>query len=327
MPGKGDQLGPEFPRRDPGCAHGKPEAEARLRAPRAGFEFSRRPQGAERLTPVADPLRRKPPADKPTGECQPGSGSRLQTPGRSFLPGTSPRSRRGRRAPRPPPPRPEQRTGSRGPRKANKRPGRAGPVSRAQHRPAGPHRGLPYPEPRPSQPQPRRRAWDAGPAHDADSRPQSAGLSSGPAPGRSHRPLLKDRQAAPRTKPARGHMRTRRCQSRLAIQPGHLEPSNRRPGRAQVQRPAAARRHRPRPSSIRPRRLGATGCSALPDSSATTYREAGPRGGQRSEEGAREITTLIIFPGAQSGHATHLLRTFDGSRCPRRKVLKPQLGV
>lgn len=270
-------------------------------SPHPGFESSRQPRRAETLTPVADPLR-KPPADKPTDECRPGSGSRLRAPGRSFLPGrggVSPRSRRGGRAPRPLPPLPEQRTGSRGPREANKRPGRAGPVSRAQHRPAGPHGDLPYPEPRPSQPQPRRRAWDAGPAHDADSRPRSAGLSSGPAPGRSHRPLLKDRQAAPRTKPARGHMRPRRCQSRLAIQPGHPEPSNRRPGRAQVQHPAAARRPRPGPGSIQPRHFGSTrSVLALPDSSATTYREAGPGGGQRAEEGAREITTLIIIAGA-----------------------------
>lgn len=171
-------------------------------------------------------------------------------------------------------------------------------MSRAQHRPAGPHGGLPYPEPRPSQPQLRRRAWDAGPAHDADSRPRSAGLSSGPAPGRSRRPLLKDRQAAPRTKPARGHMRPRCCQSRLAIQPGHPEPSNRRPGRAQVQRSAAARRPWSGPGGNNPRRLGAIRCLALPDSSATAYREAGPRGGQRSEEGALQITTLIIIPRA-----------------------------
>lgn len=140
----------------------------------------------------------------------------------------------------PPPPHPELRTGSHGPRKTNKRPGRVGPLPRRQPRSASSHGGLSYLEPRPSQAQPRRRAGDAGPAHAADSQPQCAGLSSGLAPGRSRRPLLKDRQAAPRTKPARGHMRPRRCQSRLAIQPGHLEPSNRRPGRAQVQRPAAA---------------------------------------------------------------------------------------
>lgn len=79
-----------------------PKARPRLRAreaggggpaegsPRPGFEFSRRPRGAERLTPVADPLRRTPPADKPTDESPPGSGSRLQAPGRSFLPGGLP---------------------------------------------------------------------------------------------------------------------------------------------------------------------------------------------------------------------------------------------
>jgi hypothetical protein len=67
-------------------------------------------------------------------------------------------------------------------------------------------RRLPYPEPRSSQPQSRWRAGGAGPAHAADSRPRSPGLSSGPAPGRSRRPLLKDRQTARRTKPARGHM-------------------------------------------------------------------------------------------------------------------------
>ncbi|XP_066110625.1 hyaluronidase PH-20 [Saccopteryx bilineata] len=56
-------------------------------------------------------------------------------------------------------------------------------------------RGNFSPELRPSQPLPRRHAGGAGPAHAADSRPRSAGLSSGPAPGRSHRPLLKDWQA------------------------------------------------------------------------------------------------------------------------------------
>lgn len=55
-------------------------------SPHPGFESSRQPRRAETLTPVADPLR-KPPADKPTDECRPGSGSRLRAPGRSFLPG------------------------------------------------------------------------------------------------------------------------------------------------------------------------------------------------------------------------------------------------
>ena len=148
-------------------------------------------------------------------------------------------------APRPGPARTQASASSSGgahgiarPQKGEQRPGRWALVPRHQPRPAGSHDGLPYPEPRPSQAQPRRHAGDAGPAHAADSRQQSAGLSSNPAPGRSRRPLLKDRQAAQRTKPARGHMRPRRCQSRLAIQPGHPESSNRRPGRAQVQRRA-----------------------------------------------------------------------------------------
>ncbi|KAH0504581.1 hypothetical protein LTLLF_182465 [Microtus ochrogaster] len=70
---------------------------------------------------------------------------------------------------------------------------------------ACPARAASYRDPRPSQPQPGRCSRGAGSAHAADGRPRSPRLSSGPAPGRSRRPLLKDRQAARRTKPARGH--------------------------------------------------------------------------------------------------------------------------
>lgn len=177
------------------------------------------------------------------GETRGRKAARLWIPaadGRALPPTREPPRSPARRAPRLPPPSVEERIGSRGPRRANKRPGRAVPVPRAQPRPSDPHRGLPYPEPRPSQPQPRRCAGDASPAHAADSRPRSAGLSSGPAPVRSRRPLLKDRQAAPRTKPARGHMRPRRCQSHLAIQPGH--PS--RPIRGRAGSRCSARRRR-----------------------------------------------------------------------------------
>lgn len=188
----------------------------------------------------------------------------MEKSGGDRLPGRgSPRRRRG-----PAPSRdPRETHVPRGLRKGNKRPGQPGsaphpgrvrclaPTPGLPSRPAP--RWLPYPEPRPLQPQPRRRAGDAGPAHVADSRPLSAGLSSGPAPGRSRRPLLKDLQAAPRTKPARGHLRPRRCQSRLAIQRGRPEPSNRRSGRVQVQSQAAARRLPPGLGEHRGRRGGA----------------------------------------------------------------------
>lgn len=97
------------------------------------------------------------------------------------------------------------------PRAANKRPtGRPCQAPRLPSRrcppgQASPARAASYRDPRPSQPQPGRCSRGAGSAHAADGRPRSPRLSSGPAPGRSRRPLLKDRQAARRTKPARGH--------------------------------------------------------------------------------------------------------------------------
>lgn len=97
------------------------------------------------------------------------------------------------------------------PRAVNKRPaGRPCQAPRLPSRccPPGqacPARAVSYRDPRPSQPQPGRCSRGARSAHAADGRPWSPRLSSGPAPGRSRRPLLKDRQAARRTKPARGH--------------------------------------------------------------------------------------------------------------------------
>lgn len=236
-----------------------------------------------------------------------GPQSPLRTGGRSLLPGSLPAAPPGPARTRPLPLRPEKRTESRGPRKANKRPGRAGPVSGAQALRS--HCCLPYPEPRPSQPQPRRRAGDACPAHAADSRPRSAGLSSGPAPGRSRRPLLKDRQAAPRTKPARGYMRPSGCQSRLAIQQGHPEPSNRRPSRAQVQRWLAG-----------PSRVGQQTQLTRHNSALRVVREPQhhlPRSlpEEWAEVGRERWRNYNVdyHSGGQFGHATHLLRTFDGS--------------
>lgn len=177
-------------------------------------------------------------------------------------------------------------------------------MPRHQPRPAGSHGGLPYPEPRPSQAQPRRHAGNADPAHAADSRQQSAGLSSDPAPGRSRRPLLKDRQAAPRTKPARGHMRTRRCQSRLAIQPGHPESSNRRPGRAQVQRPAVA-------WGPQPDRAASPAGPAVRFTGEPQHHLPRSRPALRAKVGrARRRNYNADHPSVgQSGHASHLLRT------------------
>lgn len=127
-------------------------------------------------------------------------------------------ARSARAARRAPPPRGrsttpgcEARPPRRVPRAANKRPtGRPCQAPRLPSRrcPPGqacPARAASYRDPRPSQPQPGRCSRGAGSAHAADGRPRSPRLSSGPAPGRSRRPLLKDRQAARRTKPARGH--------------------------------------------------------------------------------------------------------------------------
>ena len=53
---KGDQLGPEFPTREPGRVLGKARPEAQLRdSPRPGFEFSS-PEKRD-LTALTDPLR------------------------------------------------------------------------------------------------------------------------------------------------------------------------------------------------------------------------------------------------------------------------------
>ncbi|KAF7475921.1 Hypothetical predicted protein [Marmota monax] len=147
---------------------------------------------------------------------------------------------------------------------ANKRPGRPGSAPRPRDwcpRPAQACSAAPrlsYPEPRPSQPQPRRRAGDPGPAHAADSRQRRAGLSSGPAPGRSRRPLLKDRRAARRTKPARGQMQS--CTANLFSRYSGVTPSRPIGGQAG-------------PRCYAPQRLR---CSAAPARVLTASRAARP---------------------------------------------------
>lgn len=222
---KGDQLGPEFPRREPGrvLEKARPEAQLRFWRPRVRILRPRR----SRLDSTHRPLEVK------TSRRE----ARRRTPARLRVPAADDRARSSSVA-SPGPGRAQrtqasasssggERTGSRGPRKANKRPGRAAFQCPATVRqPAGSHGGLPLPEPRLSQAQPRRHARGTlAPLMLRTVGSKAPASAPTQRQGRSRRPLLKDRQAAPRTKASAGHMRTRR-QSRLgADTAGHPESS------------------------------------------------------------------------------------------------------
>lgn len=150
---------------------------------------------------------------------------------RALLLRSLPAARRAQRAPKPPPPRPEERTGSRGPRESEQRPGRAAPCPATNP-------GLPVPTAAsptgtaaltgPAPPtRERRRPRSCCGQSAAKRRPQLRPNARALAP-----PIVKGPAGGSAYKASAGHMRTRRCQSRLAIQPGHPESSNRRPGRA-----------------------------------------------------------------------------------------------
>lgn len=163
-------------------------------------------------------------------------------PGRRGRPGTLHRPGRGGLPCRP---------ARRGPRAANKRPaGRAprlaSPRERCPPGQACPAHAGPYPEPRPSQPQPGRRARGAGSEHAADGRPPSPRPQLGPSTGALAPPIVKGPAGGSAYKASAGARAARRCQSRLAIQRGRAAASNRRPGRAG---PGAPPTRRPPPGA------------------------------------------------------------------------------
>lgn len=101
-------------------------------------------------------------------------------------------------------------------------------------------------------------------------------------------PIVKGPAGGSAYKASAGYMRPSRCQSRLAIQRGHPEPSNPRPSRAQVQRLLAG------PYRVQGSRAVSPGTIprfTYSESFSTTYHETCLCGNQRSEENTGEIIT------------------------------------
>lgn len=318
MPGKGDEPGPGFPPRGPGCVLGEAGGGPASGSPRPGFEFSRPPRSGD-LTPVTapeanisrgetrsrKPARRRvsaadgrapaPPREPPTARPAPGRLLRVlrsapwraaperRTKGRAgrvWCPAPSP----GLPVPRRPLlPGTEALTAPAPPARGGRRPGSCCRQSAAKRRPQlGPSaRALAPPIVK-------------GPAGGSAYKASAGAHAAPPLPISS-----RDTAGSPRSRPIGGRAGPR-CSAQRGLAcfrraPQHLELARRDPA-----------------------------FRVVPAPTAPTAKPA--RGAGRERKGAPE-NYGVDHSGGQSRHATHLLRTFGGSRCWQSYGAMAQLGV
>lgn len=220
---------------------------------------------------------------------------------------------------RAPPPRPGKRTESCGPRKGEQK---AGPGGSGVRRPAQ------------ARPAPRRPRSPGTAAFTVPAPPARGGRRLGACCGRSaagRRPQLRPGAGAlappivkrtgrrPRVQSQRGGASGPAAANPVSRYSGVAPaPSNRRPSRAQVQRPATAAvgRGRAAGSGRRCPRAIPPCPGPSPRHPPNDRHEARRQGGPRSGEGAGETNVDHHHPAGQSGHAAHLLRAFGGSGRP-----------